>query len=62
MAVSKQNKKFVSTIPVSEKIDRLNSLIVKRSVEKSVDYDSEINKLQSDIEYFYYGIHSHTNA
>jgi len=52
------SKKFANIIPISDKIRKLDKLIVKRSVEKSSEYDLEIKELQSDIDYFYYGVKS----
>jgi len=36
--------------------ERLKTLLVLRSANKTDEYDSEINKLQSEIDFFEYGI------
>lgn len=41
---------------ISKVQKRLNYLLVMRSIEKSTEYDKEIEKLQSVIDYYDYGI------
>lgn len=45
-----------TTDPASTKRKLLNDLKVKRAIEKTDKYDNEITKIQSELDFFDFGI------
>lgn len=48
--------KTVNKNDISLKLARHRELLVKRCVEKTKEYDTEIAQLEKEIDFFYYGV------